>query len=313
MSLGIVFLGSGSFAVPCLEALLGSPHRVLAVITQPDRQKGRGRRVAPPPVKPVAAAAGLEVLQPERIRNPGFLPVLRELAPELLVVVAYGQILPATVLQVPPRGALNVHASLLPRHRGAAPIQWAIIEADAETGVTTMLLDEGMDTGPTLAARRLTIGPEETAGSLEARLAPLGASLLLDTLDGIEAGSLRSVPQDPERATRAPLLCKEDGRLDWTLTAHVLERRLRGLTPWPGGFTVHGGRRVKVLAASVADPAPGQAEPGSVITSDADGFVIACGEATGLRITQVQPESKRPMAASAFATGSRLSAGGRLG
>lgn len=311
MSLRLVFLGSGRFAVPCLEALLGSPHEIAAVVTQPDRGKGRGRQLTPPPVKPVAVAAGRRVLQPERVRDAGFLPSLRELAPELLVVVAYGQILPVGVLEVAPRGAVNVHASLLPRHRGAAPIQWAIMAGDEETGVSTMLLDEGMDTGPVLATRATGIEADETAGALESRLAPLGAALLLDTLAGIEAGTLQPVPQDDARATRAPMLRKEDGRLDWSRTASELERRVRGLSPWPGAFTLHGGRRLKVLAAAPGSAAR-EAEPGTVSAVD-DAIEVACGAGTSLRVLEVQPESRRPMAAAAFASGARLAVGERLG
>src|SRR6267143_7154636 len=215
----VVFLGSGSFAIPSLEALLAAGHDVAAVVTQPDREKGRGRELSPPPLKPVAAARGLKVLQPRRVREPEAVAALEALAPEVQVVVAYGQILPRRVIDIAPRGTVNVHASLLPRYRGAAPVQWAIVNGEAETGVTTMLIDEGLDTGPMLLARATPIGPEETAADLEPRLARLGAELLIETVAGLAAGTLSPRPQDHARATFAPILKKENGRLDWNRPA----------------------------------------------------------------------------------------------
>jgi methionyl-tRNA formyltransferase len=306
----IVFLGSGAFAIPPLEALLDAGHEVAAVVTQPDREKGRGREVAPPPVKPVALRRGLEVRQPRRIREPAALDDLRRLRPEILVVVAYGQILPKAVLEVGPRGAVNVHASLLPLYRGAAPIQWAIVRGEAETGVTTMLLDEGLDTGPILLSRSTPIGSEETAGSLQERLALLGAPLLVETLDRLESGSLVPTPQDPSRASLAPLIRKEDGRIDWSHAALDVARRVRGFDPWPGAWSLLEGRSVKILAAAPAsgghDP---RAEPGAVIGLRADAVTVACGGGTALDIRRLQPESRRAMDAAAFAAGARLRAG----
>jgi methionyl-tRNA formyltransferase len=308
--LRIVFLGSGSFAIPSFEALVDAGHDVAALVTQPDREKGRGRELAPPPLKPVAVARGMRVLQPRRVREPEAQEALRALRPELQVVVAYGQILPKSVIEIPPLGTVNVHASLLPRLRGAAPIQWSIARGDSETGVTTMLIDEGLDTGPMLLARRLPIEPEETAGDLEPRLARLGAEVLLETVDGLAAGTLRPTPQDHSQATLAPLLKKEDGLLDWTLPATDLANRVRGFHPWPGAFTTVAGRVLKVLRAAVVE---GGGEPGAVVGVEGRGLVVAAGAGTRLALLEVQPESRRPMTGAAFAAGARLQPGTRLG
>lgn len=318
----VVFLGSGSFAIPSLEALLDAGHDVLALVTQPDREKGRGRPLAPPPTKPVAEARGLPVLQPRRVREPEAQEALRRLAPELSVVVAFGQILPRSVIEIAPRGTVNVHASLLPKLRGAAPIQWAIANGESETGVTTMLIDEGLDTGPTLLARGTPIGPEETAAELEPRLARMGAELLLETVRGLEEGTIVPVPQDDTRATLAPLLEKEDGRIDWSAPAARVASRARGFYPWPGAFTLHEGRLVKVLRVretalaaagagkTEATPAP---EPGTVTAVGPDGVTVACGAGSAVRLVEVQPESRRAMPAAAWAAGARLRHGARLG
>lgn len=306
----IVFLGSGAFAIPSFLSLLDAGHDVAALVTQPDRERGRGKQLAPPPLKPVALARGVPVLQPRRVREPSAFAALQRLAPELQVVVAYGQILPRSVIDVAPRGTVNVHASLLPRLRGAAPVQWAIASGDQETGVTTMLIDEGLDTGPTLLARSTPIGPEETAADLEPRLARLGAEVLLETARGLADGSLKPTPQDSSRATLAPLLKKEDGRLDWSRNAHELGCRVRGFHPWPGTFTTLQDRMIKVLRAR---PTSGSAtEPGTVLEVGREGVLVACGGGTGLRLLEVQPESRRPMPASAFASGQHLRAGDRL-
>ena len=307
----IVFFGSGAFAIPCFEALLHAGHAVVALVTQPDREKGRGRGLAPPPLKPVAEARGVPVLQPRRIKDTPAQDAVRALAPELSVVVAYGQILPRSVLDLASLGTVNVHASLLPRYRGAAPIQWALANGEGETGVTTMLLDEGLDTGPTLLRRVTPIGPEETAAELEPRLARLGAGLLLETVVGLCAGTLRPTPQDPAAATLAPILRKEDGQIDWTTRAEALLHRVRGFNPWPGTVAAWGGRPLKVLRASTADPAAGL-EPGTVVTVDRDGVIVACGEGTALRLVEVQPESRKPMSARAWAAGARVAPGARL-
>jgi methionyl-tRNA formyltransferase len=310
----IAFLGSGTFAIPSLQALVDSGHEIAAVVTQPDREKGRGRSLQPPPVKPAAEALGLRVLQPPRIRAAEAQRELRALAPELQVVVAYGQILPRSVIDLAPRGTINVHSSLLPRYRGAAPIHWAIVNGETETGVTTMMIDEGLDTGPVLLSRATPIGAEETTPELEARLARLGGALLVETIDGLARGTVSPVPQDHAAATQAPMLTREDGRIDWTAPAEVIARRVRGLSPWPGTFTAHAGSDLKVLrAAPVPRFAGGEmGAPGTVIAID-DGMIVACGGQTLLRVLEVQPASRRAMPAAAFAAGARLAPGARLG
>jgi methionyl-tRNA formyltransferase len=311
--LRIVFLGSGSFAIPCFEALLDAGHDVPALVTQPDREKGRGQALAPPPTKPAAERRGVPVLQPRRVREPEAQEALRRLEPELQVVVAFGQILPRSVIDIAPRGTVNVHASLLPRLRGAAPIQWAVANGDTETGVTTMQIDEGLDTGPLLLARATAIGAEETAADLEPRLARLGAEVLLDTLRGLTEGTLHPVPQDDTRATLAPILKKEYGRIDWSAPAHTIACRARGFHPWPGAFTLHDGRLLKALHVREAPPAPAPGEPGTVVAVGPNGVIVACGVGTSLALVEVQPESRRPMPAAAWAGGARVRPGARLG
>jgi methionyl-tRNA formyltransferase len=305
-------MGSGAFAIPSFEALLAAGHEVVALVTQPDKASGRGRERKPPPTKRHAEARGNPVLQPRRVRDPEWEAALRPLRPEAQVVVAYGQILPRALIEIPPLGTINVHGSLLPRLRGAAPIQWAIEQGLEETGVTTMLIDEGLDTGPTLLARRLRVEPEETAGELEPRLARLGAQVLLDTLIGLSAGTIRPTPQDPQLATYAPLIRKEDGQLDWTRPADALARRIRAFHPWPGTHTRLAGRGLKVLHAR-AEPGPSRgAEPGVVLSTDRSGVIVACGEGTALLLLEVQPESRRAMDAASFAAGARLAVGARF-
>jgi methionyl-tRNA formyltransferase len=307
----VVFLGSGAFAIPSFEALIGAGHDVAALVTQPDREKGRGRSLAPPPLKPVAEARGVPVHQPRKVRDPAAQETLRALDPDIQVVVAYGQILPRSVIDIPRHGTVNVHGSLLPRYRGAAPVQWAIVNGERETGVTTMLIDEGLDTGPTLVSRSTPIGAEETAADLEPRLAAIGADVLLETLAGMDAGTLKAVPQVHARATLAPIIRKEDGRLDWTMPAEALARRVRGFHPWPGTFTAWRGRPLKVLRAR--PEADGPSDPGEIVAADREGLVVGCGQGTRLRLLEVQPESRRPMSAAAYAAGLRLAPGARFG
>jgi len=305
----IVFLGSGAFAIPSFEALIDAGHDVAAAVTQPDREKGRGRVLAPPPLKPVADERGVAVHQPRRIRESAAQETLRALAPDVQVVVAYGQILPRSVIDIPRHGTVNVHGSLLPRYRGAAPVQWAIVNGERETGVTTMLIDEGLDTGPTLLSRSTPIGAEETAAELEPRLAAIGAEILVETLAEIAAGTLTPAPQDHARATLAPIIKKEDGRLDWTMPAEALARRVRGFHPWPGTFTTWRGQPLKILRARAE--AGGGLAPGE-LEADRDGLLVGCGQGTRLRLLEVQPESRRPMTAAAFAAGLRLGPGARF-
>jgi methionyl-tRNA formyltransferase len=302
----LIFLGSGEFAVPALEALGHSQHTVAAVVTQPDRPKGRGRILAPPPVKPVAEALGIPVRQPAKIKETPLVEELTALRPDALAVVAYGQILPKSLIALAPLGAINVHASLLPRYRGAAPVQWAIASGESETGVTTMLIDEGLDTGPVLLSERVTIGDDETAPELEARLATLGAALLLRTLEGLAASSIGPTPQDHASATYAPLLHKQDGMIDWTSEATSVWRRVRAFARWPGCATRIKGRTLKVLKARPAGRGEGQ--PGRITLLDG-GVLVSCGSGSQLWILEVQPENRPAMPASSFARGARLATG----
>jgi methionyl-tRNA formyltransferase len=306
----VVFLGSGRFAIPSLEAVLDAGHDVAAVVTQPDREKGRGRELSPPPLKPVAVARGLTVLQPRRVREPEAVAALEALQPEVQVVVAYGQILPRGVIDIAPRGTVNVHGSLLPRYRGAAPVQWAIVNGERETGVTTMLIDEGLDTGPTLLSEATPIGEEETADVLEARLARIGGELLVKTLEGLQDGTIVPQPQDATRATLAPILKKEDGLVDWGQPAEALARRVRGFHPWPGVHTSARGRGLRILRARAET---GAGVPGTLLRVDRAGLLVAAGHGTALHVVDVQPESRNPMPAAAFAAGARLAVGERLG
>ena len=296
-------MGSGAFAIPSFEVLVDAGHGVAALVTQPDREKGRGRALAPPALKPVAEARGVKVLQPNRVREAEAQAALRALAPDVQVVVAYGQLLPGAVIDIPRFGTVNVHASLLPRYRGAAPIAWAIAKGETETGVTTMLLDEGLDTGPVLLRRATPIAPEETAAELTPRLARLGADLLLETLRDMERGALRPEPQDPVQATLAPILRKEDGRLDWRQPAPALACRVRGFNPWPGTFTTWAGSRLAVWRAREA---PGRASAvGKILGREGDSLLVGCGSGTTLALTEVQPEGRKRMSGAAFALGAR--------
>jgi methionyl-tRNA formyltransferase len=311
-ALRVVFLGSGAFAIPSFEALVGAGHDVAALVTQPDKEKGRGRALSPPPLKPVADRLGIPVLQPRRVRLPEAQGALRELKPDVQVVVAYGQILPRSVIDIAPLGTVNVHASLLPRYRGAAPIQWAIVNGDKETGVTTMLIDEGLDTGPTLLDESTPIGAEETAADLEPRLARMGAQVLLRTLDGLVSGELVPVPQDGSRAVHAPIIKKEDGRVDWSLPARAIADRARGFFPWPGVWTMHEGRLLKLIRVRAEDTGAG-GSPGEVVSVDAEGVKVAAGAGSVLRLLVVQPESRAAMDARAWAGGYRVQPGTALG
>jgi methionyl-tRNA formyltransferase len=301
----VLFYGTPAFALPTLQALR-ERHHVVAVVTQPDRPAGRGQRARLSPVKAMALEHGIPVLQPERVRDAGWTERLAAHGAEVAVVVAFGQILPQPILDVPARGSINVHASLLPRYRGAAPIAWAIMRGERETGVTTFQMDAGMDTGPVLLQRATPIGPEETAGELAARLATLGAAVLLETLDRLD--TLTPRPQDASAATFAPRLRKEDGLLDWTEPAARLAARVRGLNPWPGATAVTPAGRLLIWRARVI---PGHGEPG-VLTAAGGRLAIGTG-AELLEPVEVQPENRRPMAWEAYLRGARLAPGAQLG
>ncbi len=299
MSVRIVFMGSPDFALPSLRALASSCE-VVGVVTQPDRAAGRGRELKPPPVKLLALELGLPVLQPEKLRLPQAMQDLRALSPGLIVVAAFGQILKPEVLDLPAHGCLNVHASLLPRWRGAAPIQAALLNGDTRTGVTIMKMDAGLDTGPILAQRELAILPDETAGGLYDRLSRLGADLLMDTLPAYLEGRLSPRAQPEQGVTYAPMLKKEAGLLDFQQPAESLARRVRAFNPWPGAFFPWGGGTLKVLHAHAA---AGTAPPGQSLLADS---LPAVGTAQGLLVLdEVQPAGRKPMSGKAFLAGAR--------
>ncbi|MFP4031770.1 MAG: methionyl-tRNA formyltransferase [Desulfococcaceae bacterium] len=297
--LNIVFMGTPDFAVPTLKALHRGPHRVVQVVTQPDRPRGRGRKAAPTPVKAAALKMGLSVVQPESIRASEFLQAVRTLRPDLLVVVAFGQILKPALLEIPRRGAINVHASLLPKYRGAAPIQWAIINGERETGVTTMFMDAGLDTGDILLTRPEPIRVEDTAGTIHDRLAVGGAELLLETLDRLE--TLNPIPQDHERTSYAPLLTKADGHISWDRPAEAIDWRVRGVSPWPGAFTFIQDRRVKLFRTLPLEESA-SAPPGTVVPGFPDELRVATGRGV-LSLLELQGASGRRLPVADFLRG----------
>ena len=305
--LKIVFMGSPELAVPTFEALLAR-HEVIAAVTQPDKPAGRGQKLDSPAIKLAAEKAGVPVFSPRSARTPEFRDELARLAPDVAVVVAYGKILPQAVLDIPRHGFLNVHASLLPRYRGAAPIQWALIRGETETGVTIMQLDAGMDTGPMLLKGTIPIAEDDTAGTVAARLAPLGAELMLRALDRLEAGTLEPTPQDDALATMAPMLKKEDGRIDWTQTAVQVRDRVRGVDPWPGATTTLDGEVLKLWRPKLV---PGSGAPGEVLGVDRDGLVVAAGQGA-VALGELQLPGRRRVPASAFAAGRKVASGTRL-
>lgn len=309
----VVFMGTPAFAVPSLRALLAAGYPVRAVLSQPDRPVGRGQKLAMPPVKELAVSHGIPVLQPRRLRGDAeTLAALRELAPDLIVVVAFGQILPREILDLPRFGAINVHASLLPRYRGAAPIQWALLNGDSETGVDTMLMEEGLDTGPILLEARTAIDPEETGEALSTRLSEVGAALLLETLPRWVDGAITPRAQG-EGAVYAPMLTKDMAALDWTRDAKRLHDQVRALQPWPGTQTTLEGEPFKIVSTRVIEQEAPGAQPGTILALEPDGWRVATG-AGALRIVTVQLPGKKPQAAADVARGWRsLREGERLG
>jgi methionyl-tRNA formyltransferase len=306
----MIFLGTPSFAVPTLESIIEAGHTVVTVVTQPDRPKGRSQELASSPVKQTAAAMAIPVYQPERIRRPEAQAHLASLAPEIMVVVGYGQIIPQSVIDIAPRGIVNVHASLLPKYRGAAPIQWAIVNGETRTGVTTMQINAGLDTGDILLARETEIGAEETAVELGGRLAPMGAELLVKTLDGLARGLIQPRQQSHAEASFAPILKKEDGAVAWTQAAAVIHNRVRGLQPWPGAHTRFRGQGLHIWRAHVTSEATTLA-PGSVVSGP--GFHVAAGDGGILDLIEVQLEGRKRMSGQAFANGHRCDENDILG
>jgi methionyl-tRNA formyltransferase len=302
----ILFCGTPHFAVPTFIQLLAQPDiEIAAVITQPDRPRGRGRQISAPPVKEAAIAANVPVHQPEKIRSPEARDLLQRLAPECIVIIAYGQIIPASLLKIPKLGWINLHASLLPKYRGAAPINWAIANGETQTGLTTMRIDAGMDTGDMLLQEEIGIAPEETAPELAESMAEAGAPLMLETLRGVEAGKLAPRPQNNDEATYAPLLKKEDGRIDWNRPAQEIYNRMRGFAPWPGAYTSFRGQTCHLCAEPFSLRTLTGGAPGTIFREDTQ-LLIACGHATLLRLLSVKVEGRKQISAVEFAHGARL-------
>jgi len=308
----LVFCGTPQFAVPTLESLISAGHEVPLVVTQPDRPQGRGLSLASSPAKQCAERHSLRIEQPEKIKNNAeFRALLESIDPEIIIVVGYGRIIPPWMLSLPRRGNINLHGSLLPKYRGAAPIQWAIAEGESVSGVTTMLLNEGLDTGDVLLERGLKIEADETAISYGRRLADVGAELMLETLQGLESGAITPQPQDHSRASLAPILKREDGLATFSFPARKVYDRLRGFQPWPGCYTIFRGKKLAIIAAKPA-ASTGVQQAGALIIYG-DHLFIACGENTALELLEVQPEGKRKMSVGDFLRGYRPTIGEKLG
>jgi len=308
----IVFCGTPEFAVPCLQHFLTlKDFEIAAVFTQPDRPQGRAKEIVSPPVKKIALAAGIPVHQPEKIRTPEAETILRTIAPEAIAIIAYGQIIPARLLDIPRLGWINLHASLLPKYRGAAPIQWAIANGEAKTGVTTMRIDAGMDTGEIVLQEELEIGARETTPELAARLAAAGAPLMARTLHGLADGSLQTRAQDNSLATTAPILQKEDGRIAWKHTAAEIFRRQRAFTPWPGIYTKFRAQNCQLQGEAV-DGTRADLDAGSLVWDGKD-LKVVCGDGSLLRVLHVKVEGRKQVSAQEFGNGARMAPGERFG
>jgi methionyl-tRNA formyltransferase len=308
----LVFLGTPRIAVPTFSALIEAGHEVALVVTQPDRPSGRSRTPAAPPVKRAALERGLEVIQPAKVRNEAFRERIASCEPDVLVVVAYGRILPGKLLRAAPRGAVNVHFSLLPRYRGAAPVQWTLARGETVSGVTTMLMNEKMDEGDILMQLEVPVAPGEHAPALQERLAVIGAELLLETLSGLENDSLTPRPQDHACATMAPMLQKSDGEIDPGMHAREIEGRVRGFDPWPGVWLRRSGKRLRIVEARVVDPPQRTEPPGLVVELTPEGLLMVCGEGSCLLLTEVQPEGRRALSARDAVNGRQIQVGDRL-
>ena len=305
----IIYMGTPEFACPTLQTLIDRGEEIVAVFTQPDRPKGRGQKLQAPPVKELAERHGIPVHQPPKVRVPEVIEQIRALKPDLIVVVAFGQILPKALLDIPPQGCVNVHASLLPRYRGAAPLNWCIVNGETETGVTTMLMDVGLDTGPMLLKGSTPIGPDEDIASLHDRMSLLGAELLATTIDGLKQGSITPQIQDDAASCYAPLLKKEDGIIDWTRPAQAIHNQIRGLATWPGCSTLLQGEPLKVHKAALGQ---GSGAAGTVLGCSSEGIEVACGEGS-LYIRELQAAGSRRMDAVSFLAGHPIAAGTVLG
>jgi methionyl-tRNA formyltransferase len=310
----VVFFGTPDFAVPTLRSLIASNHEVVHVISKPDKPVGRRQVLTPPPVVEFAAAHDIPVSQPKNLKGPQAERVLTESGADAAVVVAYGKLIPANLIELPRFGFINLHPSLLPRHRGPSPIQWALVCGDRITGVTTMQIDEGMDTGPILLQRRAEIQTTDTAEQLAPRLAQLGADLMVETLDGIEAGTITPRPQPDDGANVTPMLRRNFAKIDWTMPARQLVNRLRGFTPWPGLYTKFRGGRIKIFGLEeMSQPPKGDEEPGTILAAEPTGIVVRCGRGTAARITEMQREGRRRLPVDAFLIGERVSPGEQCG
>jgi len=309
--LRVLFIGTSDFACPSLKALVDASYRVVEVVTQPDRPRGRGQKLAPPPVKSLAVSRKLPVFQPEKLRDPSAVARLRSLCPDLIVVAAYGQILSPSVLAIPPQGCINIHGSLLPKYRGAAPIARAILKGEKKTGVTTMRMDEGMDTGPILLMEETEISPEDNLESLHDRLALIGAGLLLKTLRGLETGTVKPIAQDHSRATYAPKVSREEARIDWRSSARDIANLIRAFDPWPGAYSTWMGKTVKLFRPLVIE-GPAQEPPGTLIKADPQGLSVAAADGY-LVVREVQMESRPRLPVEQFLRGTALETGRLLG
>ncbi|MDI6783781.1 MAG: methionyl-tRNA formyltransferase [bacterium] len=311
----ILFMGTAEFAVPTLAAILKSGHQVIAVVTQPDRPFGRGLKLRPSPVKEKALQNQLPVLTPESVKDQNMINQFIRLNPEVIVVVAYGKILPPTLLEIPKFGCINVHGSLLPKYRGAAPIQWTLIRGETETGVTTMYMNDKMDEGDIMFQEKISILPEDNYGTLSIKLAQLGGQLIIKTLSAVEQGSAPRNPQNEPEATYAPKIKNTDGLIDWTQPATAIVNLIRGVTPAPGAFTLINGKRVRILAAKAGQGNFGVASGQVLVVGKHDeaGFLVQSGKETAVQIVQIQPESGKIMSAAQFARGYKLTEGIQLG
>lgn len=313
MPLKLIFCGTPAFAVPSLRALLSDSYfQIAGVVTQPDRPRGRGKKTASSPVKDAALEAGVSVYQPEKIRSESSLDYFKRLAPDVVVIIAYGQIIPAALIAIPRLGWINLHGSLLPKYRGAAPINWAIINGEKVTGLTTMQIDAGLDTGPMLLKYQTGIGPDETAPDLYRQLAEAGAPLIVETLKKLDQGEIAPTPQDNSQATLAPPLKKEDGRIDWFLPAPKIYNRIRGLQPWPGAFTTFRGATCRIWGKPLK-PVTAGGMPGIILPTQEDGLLVICGASTVLHVEQVQIEGRNRISDREFMNGARIAPGEHFG
>ena len=305
----VIFMGTPDFAAASLAALIGSKHEILAVVTQPDKPKGRKGELTPPPVKAIAVEKGIKVYQPVKVRESEFVEIIRDYNPDVIVVIAFGQIIPESILEIPKYGCVNIHGSLLPKYRGAAPIQWAVLDGEKESGVTSMLMDKGIDTGDILLKKSIKLAEDETSGSLFDKLMALGAETLLETLEGLEKGSIIPEKQGDSPTDYAKMLTKEMGLIDFARTASELDCFVRGMNPWPSAYTTLDGKTLKIWRAK---PVAEKGKAGSVLRVGKDSFVVGCGE-NALEIYEVQLEGKKRMSAGDFLKGTHIEAGKEFG